>query len=180
MIRRILSFILLTALTLTANAQARYREHSRLNNGKWVKIRVEDEGVYSITSGMLTGMGFNNPDKVSLYGYNLPFLPETHIENINDDLTEIPLYRREDGTLLFYSCGTTRWTRSSLSSSEFTHVNNPYSRYIYYFVTEQAETAPLRIKAREIDDDALTSTSTFTCHLPVTVHAQFDCPHHTP
>lgn len=164
MIRRILSFILLTALTLTANAQARYREHSRLNNGKWVKIRVEDEGVYSITSGMLTGMGFNNPDKVSLYGYNLPFLPETHIENINDDLTEIPLYRREDGTLLFYSCGTTRWTRSSLSSSEFTHVNNPYSRYIYYFVTEQAETAPLRINAREIDDDALTTTSTFYDH----------------
>lgn len=164
MIRRILSFILLIALALTVNAQTRYRNHSQLSKGKWVKIRVKDAGVYSITSSMLSGMGFSNPDKVSLYGYNLPILPETHIENISDDLTEIPLYRSEDGTLLFYSCGTTRWTRSSVTSSEFTHVNNPYSRYIYYFITEQTETVPLRVKSKSIDNSTLTPTSTFYDH----------------
>ena len=105
------------ALTLTVNAQSRYAEHSKLATGKWVKIRVKDEGVYQLSASSLKSMGFSNPEKVSLYGYNLPILPETFIENINDDLTQIPLYRKADGTALFYSCGTIQWTRPNEQSA---------------------------------------------------------------
>lgn len=128
-------FILLTVLTLTANAQSRYAEHSKLATGKWVKIRVKDEGVYQLSASSLKSMGFSNPEKVSLYGYNLPILPETFIENISDDLTQIPLYRKADGTALFYSCGTIQWNRKN-NQSPYTHKNNPYSSYIYYFLTD--------------------------------------------
>ncbi|MBR0045764.1 MAG: type IX secretion system sortase PorU [Bacteroidaceae bacterium] len=140
MMRRLytLLFMLLT-LALGANAQSRYAEHSKLASGKWVKIRVADEGVYQISSATLKSMGFSNPDKVCLYGYNLPMLPETNLEELDDDLTELPLFRKTDGTLLFYSCGTIQWTRKNASSA-FTHSNNPYSNYVYYFLTETSGT----------------------------------------
>ena len=131
----ILFLLLLTASTLHVNAQSRYAEHSRLATGKWVKIRVANEGVYQLTPSALKGMGFNDPTKVCLYGCNLPVLPEAYIENLPDDMQELPLYRKADGTLLFYSCGPIEWKRANASSA-FTHFNNPYSSYIYYFLTE--------------------------------------------
>ncbi|MBO7581213.1 MAG: type IX secretion system sortase PorU [Bacteroidaceae bacterium] len=139
MTRKIYILFILLTLALCVNAQSRYAEHSKLATGKWVKIRVEKEGVYQLTSANLKSMGFSNPAKVCLYGYNLPFLPEANIENLDDDLTEIPLYRKADGTMLFYSCGTTQWTRPN-ESSAYTHRNNPYSNYIYYFLTETTGT----------------------------------------
>lgn len=129
--------LLLSVLTFTAKAQSRYTKQSLLSTGRWVKIRVPEEGVYQLTPTTLKSMGFSDPSSVRLYGYNLPFLPEQCIENLDDDLTELPLYRRDNGTLLFYSCGTTRWTKVNTSRGEsFTHRNNPYSTHIYYFLTE--------------------------------------------
>ena len=44
------------ALTMGINAQTRYAEHSRLASGKWVKIRVKNEGVYQLTASALKNM----------------------------------------------------------------------------------------------------------------------------
>lgn len=163
MARRIYTLIILLALTfITVNAQSRYATHSKLATGKWVKIRVADEGVYQLTSATLKDLGFSNPAKVCLYGYNLPFLPEAKIENLGDDLTEIPLFRKADGTLLFYSCGTTLWTRSS-ESSAFTHRNNPYSNYIYYFLTETTGT-PATFSQSDASASAGTKQTTYYAH----------------
>ena len=123
-------------LALNVGADNVYADHSVLSSGRWVKIRVAKEGVYQLTASALSNMGFHNPATVKLYGYNLPILPEANIENISDDLTEIPLWRRGDGSLLFYSCGTTQWSRTNSENYLFTHKNNPYSSYIYYFLTE--------------------------------------------
>ena len=147
MIRRFISLTVALMFVVFAMAQAndkanRYTTQSLLTTGKWVKIRVNKAGVYSISKTQLSSMGFNNPDNVCLYGYNLPVLPESNIENICDDLTEIPLYRRNDGSCLFYSFGLTRWKRKTSSSSEFKHFNNPYSQYVYYFVTENHGGSP--------------------------------------
>ncbi len=131
-----------TVSQLNTSYSSRYAEHSLLASGRWVKIRVNNAGIYELTKSKLSSLGFKNPSKVRLYGYNLPLLPETNIEKISDDLTEIPLWHKENGALLFYSCGTTRWTRSQ-KASEFIHFNNPYSNYIYYFLTESTDdTAP--------------------------------------
>ncbi|MBR2154133.1 MAG: type IX secretion system sortase PorU [Bacteroidaceae bacterium] len=131
-------FILLSIFTMViaTHATNTYAEHSVLSSGRWVKIRVSNTGVYQLTASQLSEMGFNNPSAVRLFGYNLPILPEANIENISDDLTEIPLWRRSDGTLLFYSCGTIQWTKSEETKNKFTHKNNPYSNYIYYFLSE--------------------------------------------
>ena len=170
MIRRIVTIVLVFALAMQAYSQSsaasRYAEHSALASGKWVKIRVKNEGVYAITKSKLQKMGFSNPEKVSLYGYNLPILPETYIENIDDDLTEIPVYRRSDGTLLFYSYGTTKWQRKNNSMSTFTRINNPYSSYIYYFVTEKTEGQPANMEKESVTPENLPEeTNTFPEHV---------------
>lgn len=133
MARFLYTFLTLLLLTFTSSQATDYAAHSVLSSGKWVKIRVANEGVYQLSPSALSDMGFSNPASVRLFGYNLPILPEENIEDIDDDLQEIPLYRRGDGTLLFYSFGTVNWTRNG---SKFTHKNNPYSQYVYYFLTE--------------------------------------------
>jgi hypothetical protein len=136
MAKRLYILLTLLILTLSGHAAGTYAEHSVLSSGRWVKIRVSNAGVYQLTPSQLSDMGFSNPATVRLFGYNLPILPEANIENISDDLTEIPLWRRGDGSLLFYSHGTTQWTRISTVLARFTHKNNPYSNYVYYFLTE--------------------------------------------
>lgn len=169
MIKRIVTIVLVCALALQAYSQSeeanRYAAHSVLASGKWVKIRVKNEGVYAISKSKLQQMGFSNPDKVCLYGYSLPILPETYIEDINDDLTEIPLWRRNDGSLLFYSPGTIKWQRKQNSSTVFTRLNNPYSSYIYYFVTEKAEGQPANMEKESVTlQNTVEETNTFPEH----------------
>lgn len=159
MIKRLYTLFILLAMAFTANAQSRYAEHSVLSKGKWVKIRVKKEGVYQLTKSELSKMGFANPDKVRLYGYNLPVLPEAKIEEIDDDLSEIPLFRKSDGTALFYSCGTTHWTSKSYTTPNFQHKNNPYSNYIYYFLTADDSTEPAVMKTAEAPATSTPQTS---------------------
>lgn len=169
MIRRILTIALVLAFSYQVNAQNsatnRYAEHSLLASGKWVKIRVSKEGVYQISKSKLAKMGFSNPDKVSLYGYNLPVLPEAKIENISDDITEIPLWRRSDGSVLFYSFGTVKWQPKSNGSSEFTRTNNTYSSYVYYFVTEKKDDNPSEMQTETTESTVSTVTTTFPEHI---------------
>ena len=111
---------------------ARYRDHSVLASGRWVKIAVASEGIYSLTPAALAQMGFSNPARVRLFGYGGRMLPEllefSGRNAVTDDLEEIPLYRRSDA-LLFFAEGTRRWTDGA-------HANNPYSTLSYYFLTE--------------------------------------------
>lgn len=146
MIRRLYILIVLFIVAHILRADDgtdRYASHSVLSEGKWVKIRVSDAGVYQLTHSALRSMGFSNPDNVRLYGLHLEVLPETNIEDIDDDLVELPLYRLSD-KMLFYGRGQTRWTlaEASASSAAFTHFNNPYSNYTYYFLTEDASSKP--------------------------------------
>lgn len=117
--------------------EERYAQNSRLASGRWVKVRVDDSGVYKITHSELAKMGFKNPDRVRLYGYGGRILPETNIHELPDDLCEVPLWR-EDGYMLFYAHGTIRW---EYKSGRFVHSQNVYSRYGYYFITETEEPA---------------------------------------
>jgi len=140
---------------------SRYAANSLLASGRWVKIRVKSEGVYELTKSKLTSMGFANPDKVRLYGYNVPVLREDNIEQIPDDMQEIPLWRKQNGGVLFYSCGTTRWKRKKSSFVDFNHFNNPYSEYIYYFVTDAPEGTPAAFPVADETPAVAVEGSTF-------------------
>ncbi|MCQ2213336.1 MAG: type IX secretion system sortase PorU [Bacteroidaceae bacterium] len=145
---RTLTTIILLMLSASFTYAGKWRDGSLLSNGRWVKVRVANEGVYQLSKSYLSSVGFSNPDNVRLYGYNLPLLPEANDANTLDDLVEIPLYKRaSDGALLFYSKGLIDWKRSSQSST-FTHTVNPYSKYVYYFLTEDTNAAPRMQKAQ--------------------------------
>lgn len=120
----------------SASTSSRYKFHSALSEGKWVKIRVGEEGVYQLTRAFLSSAGFSNPDNVKLYGYG--GLMQDSVINYSgsnhdyDDLEEIPLYRN-GSKILFYANGTTKWR---FVNGKWRHINNPYSSYSYYFLTE--------------------------------------------
>lgn len=119
--------------TEAATKQERYAANSVLSKGKWVKIRVNKEGIYQLTDAQLKKAGFTDPSKVKLYGYGGQQLPETFTftgkDALIDDLNEVPLYRRS-GSSLFFAEGTTTW----VSDTRF--YTNTYSSYSYYFLTE--------------------------------------------
>ncbi len=136
----------------TSATSNRYASHSVLATGKWVKIRVEKEGVYQLTKSFLSSAGFSNPDKVKLYGYG-GLMQDSVItysgDNKNyDDLEEVPLYRN-GSKILFYANGTTKWR---YVRNKWRHINNPYSSYSYFFLTEGDN--PLSMQ----DAEATTST----------------------
>lgn len=119
-----------------ASVQGRYSSHSVLASGKWVKIRVKEEGIYELTNSQLASLGFKDPSKVKLYGYGgliqeeaLQFSGE---KKVCDDLQEVPMHRRES-SMIFFAEGTIRWT---LENGRWVHQQNPYSQYSYYFLTE--------------------------------------------
>ena len=65
-----------------------YTNKSVLSSGKTVKIRVQEEGIYSFSYDELRNMGFSNPKNVHLRGYGG--------ELLNEDFTESNHY--VDGT----------------------------------------------------------------------------------
>ncbi len=161
MSRKIYSLLLLMFVMIAVHAQSQYAAHSLLSQGKWVKIRVADNGVYQLTKSDLKKMGFNDPAKVKLYGYNRPILPDRDINDIEDDLTEIPLFRKGNDILLFYSKGTTLWKKSR---GKFVHENNPYSSYIYYFLTQDTDGEPAKFECIDAKSDAKLTQKTFLSH----------------
>lgn len=133
----------LSTVAKKSNGQTRYTDKSVLSEGRWVKIRVEKEGIHQLTRKALASMGFSDPSKVRLFGYG-GLLQHTLInydgdDRDYDDLEEVPLYTGTNG-LLFYAEGCVRWSGWSYDVSSGTyrsnHTNNPYSRYAYYFLTE--------------------------------------------
>ena len=117
----------------------RWKKESVLAKGKWAKIRVKKEGIYTLTPAFLSRMGFNDPSKVKLFGYGGRIIEENWTfsgsRKVTDDLEEIPLYRKNNGNALFFAEGTVRWTFNSMYD-KWIHENNPYSKYSYYFITE--------------------------------------------
>lgn len=128
----------------TVSYTGRYASHSVLAVGKWVKIKVKEEGIYQLSNSQLRKMGFPNPSKVKLYGYGGRLLPEKFdydtADGLIDDLCEVPLYRRE-GDVLFFAEGLLRYGSTGLTV-------NTYANDSYYFLTEGdeplawSETAP--------------------------------------
>lgn len=112
------------------SSQERYTRTSVLAEGRWVKISITADGMYRLTRSALKGMGFANPDNVRLYGHGGHRLAEvSDPETEYDDLQEVPLYKADDNTWLFWGNGVLYWDGNN-------RVINPYSTKAYYFLTE--------------------------------------------
>lgn len=154
---------------VTDVSSPRWAEHSVLREGRWVKIRVSQEGIYNLSADFLRRAGFNQPSRVKIFGYggllqDERLLFDTESESVDshrtpDDLVEVPTLR-EGGQILFWAEGTQRRSYDKVTR-QWSHENNYYSRYSYYFLTEGD--APLSITSLPKEDN---STGTPIEHVP--------------
>jgi len=121
-----------------------YSTSSVLVQGKFVKIKIANTGVYKLTYDDLNSMGIS-PANVRIFGYGGNVLDQSFLEPKIDDLPEVAIWMEKgaDGIfnsgdyILFYGLGTTKWTYDKTRSA-FNHTVNTYSSYGYYFVTSDA------------------------------------------
>ncbi|MCD8282825.1 MAG: type IX secretion system sortase PorU [Prevotella sp.] len=116
------------------SAAETYKASSVLAEGNWAKIRVGDTGIYELTQSVAGSAGFNDINKVHIYGYGGNLQPETITQEYlarTDDLEEIPQCI-VGGKHLFYAKGPVSWNDNTTT----TRTRNPYSDYGYYFITD--------------------------------------------
>ena len=145
--------------------QERYTHTSVLSDGRWVKIKIPETGIYKLSNSTLRSMGFKDPSKVRLFGYGGAVLPETGLANLTDDLPEQPLWRT-DGFVLFYGQGPVSWNRKAQG---YEHEVNTYSDWGYYFLTDRADSVIAsfgRIDADTIPGRIIDSYPDYTVYDP--------------
>ena len=117
-----------------ASGASVYAEHSVLSTGKWAKIRVNDTGIFELTSSVIRQAGFSDINKVKIYGYGGNLQPEKISSDYladTDDVKEVAQCIVGDRHL-FYGKGPVSWS----SATTTTRTRNPYSNYGYYLITE--------------------------------------------
>ena len=130
------------------NDGSRYADNSVLSAGKWIQLKVREDGIYKLTYDDIKKQGINDPSKVKIYGYGGWILDEDFSQPYVDDLPEVAVYMNKgsDGIfssgdyLLFYGRATIKWTYNS-TRGVYEHENNPYATYGSYFMTE-SDTGP--------------------------------------
>lgn len=127
-----------------------YTSNSKLNTGRWVKIKVTQTGMHEITYDQLREMGFSDPSKVSVYGYGGVLLSDDKFKStLPDDLPAQPVYRTDD-KVIFYGEADLRVNIGN-SASQVSVQRNYYSTAGYYFLSEDAtvaSSAPTNISFR--------------------------------
>ena len=119
------------------SAVSRYADNSVLRSGSWAKIRVPVTGIYQLTSDLIKKAGFNDINKVKVYGYGGARQPEQLTADYlaeTDDLKEVPTCT-VNGRRFFYAVGPVSW------DANYRRIRNNYSDYGYYFLTENDSTA---------------------------------------
>ena len=125
---------------VAAQTTDRYAAHSVLSQGRWVKIRIPETGLYQITDSLARRAGFADAAHVSVWGYGGALQPEVLTSDYlkeTDDLKPVATYYDGHGRRLFHGVGPVNWPTRGKES----HVRNYYSDYGYYFLTDATEHA---------------------------------------
>ncbi len=121
-----------------------YAENSVLNDGEWVKIQVDESGIYKIGYNDLVNYGFDpatiDPQTIRLYGNAKGMLPEKNSDFRYDDLQENAIFvsGENDGIfdqqdyILFYGMSPHTW---KALQGVFYYTINLYDNHNYYFLT---------------------------------------------
>ena len=124
-----LACAVILAIFCVSNASAfdasKYATTSKLATGKWVKITIPENGVYEVTYDELREMGFNNPEKVHIFGFGGAKISEVLTGAVPDDMRRVPMLRIND-KLCFYANGPVSFSISDYSTTpRFTRTFNP-------------------------------------------------------
>lgn len=121
-----------------------FESNSKLAEGKWVKIRVRENGIYQISYEQLKEMGFTDMQNIGIYGTGGALRSEDFTSRIDgdyiDDLPPVAIMHI-DNKIYFYGQGPVKVRyRSEFANSydrKFERESiNTYSEYGYYFITE--------------------------------------------
>ncbi|MBQ7531145.1 MAG: type IX secretion system sortase PorU [Paludibacteraceae bacterium] len=166
--KRLTIILSLLTFALASFAAHTYTSQSVLANGKWVKIRVQESGVYCLTYDELASAGLN-PADVRIYGYGGAMLSQDFSLDKIDDLPPVAFYMNKgsDGVfgkgdyILFYAQGVDSW---EYKDGHFVHTRNPYSSYGYYFLSDDAGEQRF-IQDAEALTDAAYAADTYTAYM---------------
>lgn len=116
-----------------------YTESSVLSSGRWVKIRVNESGIQQITHEQLKQWGFDDPSKVTVYGFG-GVVPAVDVidGDLGDDLPQQTALRLDD-RILFYGESNVR-PQLEFRGINYTPgakpVRNTATEAGYYFLTD--------------------------------------------
>lgn len=129
-----------------------------LKQGHWVKVGVDQTGVYEISYDKLREMGFDDPSKVSVYGRGGYVLSENFVTNagvaiLTDDISPIKIIHDND-MIYFYGLGPEEISFTTSSSYDTggyfeRKSNNIYTRRGYYFLTDSQPVVKMSSKDYE-------------------------------
>ena len=136
----------------------KYSNQSVLSSGKWVKLKINKDGIYKLTYENLLEMGISNPSDPKIFGRG-GMLPEENYIKTPDDIQENAIWmnsgeNQEFGPgdyILFYGKGADSWYYNE-SDSMFSCNPHLYSRYSYYYITSDAGTGKKITIDNEITD----------------------------
>ena len=125
-----------------------FAPRSRLASGNWVKIGVDQSGIYEISYSKLREMGFSDPSKVGVLGrggrqMDIDFTDVNGNRLNPDDLSPIAVYHHDE-KLYFYGQGTQFFTFNpyiTLSTKGLYQrkSRNVYTDLGYYFLSDSPE-----------------------------------------
>lgn len=129
-----------------------FAPRSVLSEGTWVKVGVEQTGVYEISYETLRRMGFSDPAQVAVYGRGGRMMPENFMSAtgeilVSDDLSPVRVMHLND-KIYFYGLGVDQYTFMPDPNMEtggrfVNQGKNIYSRTGYYFLTDSAPGAKI-------------------------------------
>ena len=119
-----------------------FTNQSVLKSGKWVKIKIKETGIYTLTYNELIELGIDDPSKLKIYGNSEGMLSLSNIEECQDDLFLNAIYfeKGSDGVfnqndyILFFAKGPDQWTYNE-SEDFYSCTRHIYSDYNYFFLT---------------------------------------------
>lgn len=115
---------------------------SLLRQGKWVKMRLDRNGIYKISYTQLKDLGFDRPEEIGIYGNSCGVLDVSNDTTKEYRLKQIPVsfVKGADGVfnkgdyILFYGRDPHIWEYNR-SKEMFLRRSHPYTDYGYYFIT---------------------------------------------
>ncbi len=149
--------IIASAAATSASALAPdfFPENSVLSTGHWVKIKVSQTGMQQITYDQLRAWGFNDPDKVTVYGFGAAMSTRDIIDDVlGGDLPQQPVVRT-DNKLVFFGESNVRtgfyYQGTSLVCTTTT-IRNTAADAGYYFLTDSCD--PIAATTMPFDENA--------------------------
>lgn len=167
------------ALALIGTASALGSEmpaESLMASGKWTKIRIHSDGVYQMTFDQLRSLGYENPERVKVYGYSPTLLLSCSFNTIPGDVEQVYTHvLNDEQKIVFYlsdnyNCSPEIWRTSDLIANDAkSRQRHVFSQGATYFLSDVDNPAP-SLAIQSVPDLSEDDTTPLNFHHAVIYH----------